>query len=73
MATAKVYLLLRSLESFVFFPREFTPYPDIGTVCPFVPIACYNWQSIQIKTLFTAKQNYFTVSVPSPLGRMDDD
>ena len=42
-------------------------------LCPFVPIACYNWYSIQIKTLFTAKENYLAVLVLFSLSGMNDD
>ena len=41
--------------------------------CPFVPIACYNWHSIQIKTLFTAKENYLAVLVLFSLSGMNDN
>ena len=42
-------------------------------LCPFVPIACYDWHSIQIKTLFTAKENYLAVLVLFSLRGMNDD
>ena len=63
------------IEHFFFYSKDNLHHTKTSELClcPFVPIACYNWHSIQIKTLFTAKEDYLAVLVLfSPSGMSDD-